>query len=427
MLAHIITYFRVKKNKEDPARINEKFGIASNEAIKKLEKYKQFCKKNKTKNKIAWIHAVSVGESLSVIEFVNKISKKGYFIVFTTTTITAAKIISDKLPENSIHQYSAFQTTRYLKRFLKFWQPKIVFFTESEIFPSLINILHKDKIPFYLLNARLSEKSFKLWKIVKFYIKPLLKKYSFIFPLSEQEQEKFKILSNNQAKIKYFGNLKFDAAISSKNIIEKNFNNKNNNKIVKCNLLSKLFNDKTIIVFGSIHKEEYNYILKQYSEITKKNNCIGVVVPRYIEESEKLKKQALNIGLKPIYVDNLTKQTKNKNLIIINKMDMLKYLYKICDVAVICGSFARGIGGHNPIESIVMYKPTFIGSYCHKTQDLIDYLKKNEVIIQTMNLYNEILLHLTDKNKKMKLKKNIQNLIKNHKNVSDKILNLIKI
>ena len=231
MLAHIITYIRIKTNKEDKKRVEEKYGIASKTALKLLEKYKQYCKKNNVKTKIVWLHAVSVGESLSVVDFAKKITKKGYFVVFTTSTVTSGKILKDKLTKNIVHQYSPFQTKKYLKRFLNTWNPVVVFFVENEIFPSTINILYDKKIPFYLLNARMSDKSFKLWKMVKFYIKPLLMKYSYIFPLSEQEQSKFEFLSDKKVKIKCLGNLKFDAALVNKKIIEEKFNKKKNRRI----------------------------------------------------------------------------------------------------------------------------------------------------------------------------------------------------
>lgn len=429
MLAHIIIYIRLKQGKEDPKRYHERFGISSNFALQKLDEYKKFCQENNFKPKVIWMHAVSVGESLSVLDFIKKISDKNYFIVFTTTTMTSAEVLKNKLPKNVVHQYCIFHTKCYLEKFLDTWKPMSVFFVENEIFPSTIKLLYKKKIPFYIINARMSDRSFKMWKIVKFYIKPLLKRYSCIFALSEQERNKFQILSDNKANIKSFGNLKFDVAISNKLAIEKEFDDDCRlQQIEKCKLLRESFKDKKIIVFGSIHSKEFFYILWQYSMMLKKINCIGVFVPRYINESSALEKLALESNFNPIYWDDLKmddNEKKEGNLIIVDKMNVLQSLYKVCDIAVVCGSFVNGIGGHNPIESLIFGKPTFVGKYCSKSQDLIDQLLYDNVIIQTMDLYSNVLLFASDDDRKNKLEYNINSFFKKHENVSEKIINEI--
>ena len=422
VLAHLITYFRLKKGKEDRVRVKEKFGIPSDFALQKFEQYQQFCSKNNIQVKTIWLHAVSVGESLSVLDFVNKLNDKNYFIIFTTTTVTSAEMIKNKLPQNAVHQYRTHQTKKYLTRFLKTWKPSMVFFVENEIFPTTINMLYSNKIPLYLLNARLSENSFKMWKIAKFYIKNLLKKYTYIFPLSREEENKFLILSNNDAKTKCFGNLKFDVAIVNKQTIDDSFN-KNDipQDIAKCRLIQQAFKDKKIIVFGSIHDTEFFHLLWQYEMILKKLNCVGIFVPRYIDQCKLLETQAVKAGFKPTYWNDFCGSI-NENFIIVNKMNVVQNLYKICDIAVIGGSFAEKIGGHNPLESIVFNKPTFIGKYCHKCQNLINELLDNNVIFQTSNLSKEILDFLQQSGNKQVLENNVCAFFIKHTNVANKII-----
>ena len=112
----LVLYFRLKKNKEDPKRTNERFGYASEFALKKLETYKKEQDKQSKNTKIAWVHAVSVGESLSVLNFITTLSNSGWFVIMTTTTKTSAELIKTKLPNNTIHQYNPYPSNKYVKK-----------------------------------------------------------------------------------------------------------------------------------------------------------------------------------------------------------------------------------------------------------------------------------------------------------------------
>ena len=426
MFWKIVFFFRLKQNKEELEHKNERFGLPSFLAKNKLTEYKKYCLEKNLKPKIIWLHAVSVGESLSVIGLVEKLVEDNYFVVFTTTTKTSAKLIREKTKSFSIHQYNPYPKIKYIKKFLSYWQPNIVFFVESEIFPNIVNLLYKQKIKTYLINARMSIKSFEKWKKIKFYISKVLTKYTYIFALSENEKTKFDILSKNKAKTICLGNLKLDTAIFNKNKVAREFkqiNEKRNNFIEKCNILKEECGAKKIIVFGSIHKEEFLHIIWQVSMILKKINCLIVFTPRYIEQSKELNELCKDNGLKTTFWDDNFKEKIN-NILIVDKLGVLMYLYNICDIAVVCGSFAQNIGGHNPLEPIVFNKPTFIGNYCHKCQELVDLLKENEIIYQTNNLNQEI-IEIVIKQEESNIVKKIENFIKTHKGTLERIYKFI--
>ena len=115
----------------------------TNIQLKQLEEYKEECKKNKVEAKVVLIHAVSVGESNSALPIVSKLLEKNFFVVFTTTTVTSANLIKQKLQKNFIHQYCVYPNKTFIQRFYNNWRPTKVFFVESEIFPSIVSaVLH---------------------------------------------------------------------------------------------------------------------------------------------------------------------------------------------------------------------------------------------------------------------------------------------
>ena len=425
----LVAKYRLKHNKEDENRIKEKFGITSQFALDKLKKYKEKCNKENKKPQIIWLHAVSIGESLSVISFVEEVVKKDYFVLFTTTTLTSSKIIGKKIEEielfksNVVHQFCPYPCLSFFKKLYQTFEPEKVFFVESEIFPSVVKYLSK-KTEIYLINARMSNHSFKTWKKIRFYISSVLTKYKTIFASSEIEAEKFRFLSKNQANIKCFGNLKIENTYKT---AQKVVVDKTSNIYAKCELLKKAVEGEIIITYGSPHKSEFYYLVWQHCQLMKKisqNNlagCFGIFVPRYLEEVAELVKLFQQNDIEPTLWSDYCGGDLS-SVLIINELGCLNYFYNLSDYSVVCGNFAPDIGGHNPIEPIAFSKPTLIGKYCNKCQDLVDDLLKNNAVIQTETLCDDIsLLTKNDKDREM-LIKNGEKYIKNNSTTLQNIL-----
>ena len=418
-LVHLILLYL---KKEEKSHSGEKFGKANPLELKKLDEYKAEIAELGLAPKVVWIHAVSVGESLSVLEFTKQLSLRNYFVVFTTTNIKASRLICCKLPQHCVHQYSPYPSIRYVKRFVKTWGISKTFFAESEIFPNVIWYLHKKNIDVYLPNARISNRSVARWCKVKWLIKWVLKKYTCIYASSEIEAQKFKKLSDGQANIKCLGNLKVEVSLKNKDKILSDFASSNPSTIVtKCKAIRQLYKDKKIIVFGSIHGTEFFHLIWQFSIILKKINCIGIFVPRHLEEQYKLMEMITANGLSFETWSNFN-NTEITDTLIIDDFGILPYLYNIADFAVVCGSFAEGMDGHNPFEAISLEKPTFIGNFCEKSKDIVDNLVANNAIIQTSHLSKELLKLVNNTERQQILIQNGKKVVENNSNVVAKLL-----
>ena len=418
-LVHLVLLYL---KKEEKSRSGEKFGKANPLELKKLDEYNAEMAELGLVSRVVWIHAVSVGESLSVLEFTKQLSLRNYFVVFTTTNIKASRLICCKLQKHCVHQYSPSPSIRFVKRFIKTWEISKTFFAESEIFPNVIWYLYKKNIDVFLPNARISDRSVARWCKVKWFIKWVLKMYACIYASSELEWQKFKKLSDGQANIKCFGNLKVEASLKNKDKILSDFTSSKPNTIVtKCKSIRQLYKDKKIIVFGSIHGTEFFHLIWQFSIILKKLNCIGIFVPRHLEEQYKLTEMITTNDLSFAMWSNFNDKEKTDTLII-DDFGILPYLYNIADFAVVCGSFAEGIGGHNPFEAIALDKPTLIGNFCEKEKDIIEMLVANNAIIQTSHLSEHLLKLVNDTERQKMLIQNGKKVVENNSNVVDKLL-----
>lgn len=185
------------RGKEDPIRFTERRGIASIA---------------RPAGPLTWLHAASVGEAISVLSLVERLraERPGLTLLVTTGTVTSAEIMAERLPPGVLHQYAPVDLPGWVRRFLDHWQPDLVLWVESEFWPTLLCAIASRNIPLILINARISQRSFRGWQRIKGTIATLLKCFSLCLAQSEDDGDKLKALGATDVRVP--GNLKFTAA-----------------------------------------------------------------------------------------------------------------------------------------------------------------------------------------------------------------------
>ncbi|MFM2130485.1 MAG: hypothetical protein RL477_2031, partial [Pseudomonadota bacterium] len=115
---------------------------------------------------LAWIHAASIGEALSVLRLIDRLlaTYPTLNILVTTGTVTSARLLAERLPARAIHQYVPVDRPSWVERFLDHWRPDVAMWVESELWPNLVFATQSRGIPMVLLNARMSQRSFVRWR-----------------------------------------------------------------------------------------------------------------------------------------------------------------------------------------------------------------------------------------------------------------------
>ena len=194
LISPIIILYRIIKGKENIYRFPERYSINS---------------KNRIRGKLIWFHCSSVGELLSIIPIIEKLelNSKVNQILLTTATLSSSKIFKTLNLKKTVHQFFPIDNKFILNKFLNYWKPSAVFLCESEIWPNLINTIHKKKIKLILINARMTFKSFRRWKKIKFFSNEIFKKFDLCFTQNNETQKRLRLLGIS--KIYNLGNLKF--------------------------------------------------------------------------------------------------------------------------------------------------------------------------------------------------------------------------
>ena len=120
--------WRSRQGKEDPGRLPERRGLAG---------------RARPSGSLVWMHGASVGEALSLVGLVDGMIARGFSVLVTTGTRSAAELIGRRLPAGAVHQYMPLDAPRWIERFLDHWHPDLAPVAESEIWPNTVIALHR--------------------------------------------------------------------------------------------------------------------------------------------------------------------------------------------------------------------------------------------------------------------------------------------
>lgn len=342
---------RVTKGLENESRITERFGIPS---------------QKRPNGKLIWIHAVSVGEVLSVIPLINEIKRQRpeVSILITTMTVTAAQQVEQRLGNQVIHQFIPFDIFTWIRRFVKYWKPSVAMFVESELWANMLFYLNEKNIPIYLLNARVSERSLRRMFFIKKYIGILpFSLFSGIFTTSQEMQNTAKLLGAQNVKI--LPNLKL--------ISEKLPVNETNRK----KLVQKISKRKAWLAV-STHPREEEMLIKAHEMIKQKiPNILTIIAIRHPSRTAEVSSLCLSERLSIAVYSQTMKNRKhiNEDLLLVDEIGCLGEFFEIVDSVLVCGSLIPGIGGHNFLEPLNFNCDVATGKYIDNFKDIYPYVK----------------------------------------------------
>lgn len=319
---------RLQKGKESPARLDERRGLTD---------------LPRPAGSLVWLHAASVGEAQSALSLINQILKTHthtHFLV-TTGTLTSAVLMEKNLPERAIHQFYPLDHPQWVARFLDHWRPDLALWIESELWPNMLAEIKKRGIKTFLVNARMSERSFGRWKRFNRAAIELLSTFSGILAQTDTDSQRFRILGGQNVQVT--DNLKYSAKALPVNEDD-------------LQALQAQMQGRLCWVYASSHKGEEEMACRIHQILaTSLPDLLTIIVPRHPERGEDIVKACEAHGLHIMLRSDgqeKTAPTLDTNIYIANTLGELGLFYRLAPVACIGRSFSDdGGGGHNPIEA----------------------------------------------------------------------------
>jgi 3-deoxy-D-manno-octulosonic-acid transferase len=324
---------RVRLGKEDPRRWPERLGEAG---------------VPRPAGRLAWLHGVSVGESLSLLPLVARLTEERpeVSVLVTSGTRASADLLGARLRGRALHQYAPLDTPAAVARFLDAWRPEIGVLVESELWPNLILAAKARGVRLALISARMSEKSAANWRRVPAAARTLLGAFDLILARDEAAARRFAGLGGQVAGL---ADLKFGApplpidpaALTAARAATAG---------------------RSVVLAASTHPGEDALVLDAFRTAHDKGDGVLIIAPRHAERGGDIAALAAERGL-AVSRRSIGGQPGDGAVHVADTVGELGLWYSLAGLAVVGGSLAPGIGGHNPLEPARLGCPFISGPH----------------------------------------------------------------
>lgn len=321
-------------------------------------RYSSKVKQALTNRHVVWIHAVSVGEVNIATHLIDVIQRRlpNMKIVVSTTTSTGMGELQKKLPSHVEKVYYPIDRAHYVNRAILAIHPEAIVLVEAEIWPNFLWRARDFGIPTFLVNARLSEKSFDGYRRWGVLFRRVFAGFSGVGCQNEADAERLKQLGCRPESVCVVGNLKFDAArLDERRLLDVS------------RLLAQLGAPASarLLVCGSTHAGEESLLAEMFLRLRQKfPELFLVMVPRHFERGKEVGRDIAAKGVRFVYRKEVTPQTQFKpgeiDCLLVNTTGELQYFYEYASV-IFVGKSLTAEGGQNPIEPGALGKPMVFG------------------------------------------------------------------
>jgi len=310
-----------------------------------------------------WIHAVSVGEVLSLRKLLAQVKNRhpSWRIYFSTLTNTGYRIAKEKLIEADSVFFIPLDFAFVVKRFFRVLSPQLLVLAESEFWPNLLRSAKKSCQASLLINGRISLRSFKAYRRLKPLSLKVLENIDLFLVQTEQDKERIGDLGVDPKRIKVAGNLKAEVNLPSPG----------REDIQALKKKHGIPESKKVIVAGSTHRGEEELILEAFMEARKeREDLLLIIAPRHPERTGDVRKICLKLGLKTRRKTAPAPQ-EPWDVLLLDTIGELASFYALADLTFVGGSLVPH-GGQNFMEPAFYEKPVFLGPHLDNFAVLAD-------------------------------------------------------
>jgi 3-deoxy-D-manno-octulosonic-acid transferase len=317
---------------------------------------------------VIWLHAVSVGEVNVCTQLIRALEPRlpNVKLMVSTTTTTGMGELQKRLPSHIGKFYYPIDSWRCVSRALNTIGPNAVILVEAEIWPNFIWRLRDRGTPLFLVNARLSDRSFRGYKRYGFLFRRLFASFTAVGAQNDADAGRLRELGCRPESIHVVGSLKYDAAT-----LDESRRLDVPGLLARCGVPA----DAQLLVAGSTHDGEEKILAEVCLRLRARfPKLFLVLVPRHFERSRDVARQLGELGVKLAFRSELGANTQHSagpvDCLLVDTTGELRHFYAHATL-IFVGKSLTALGGQNPIEPGALGKPMVFGPNMQNFVDVV--------------------------------------------------------
>jgi 3-deoxy-D-manno-octulosonic-acid transferase len=318
----------------------------------------------KSNGRLFWFHAASVGELKVLSTIIPEFQKliPGLEIAISTTTASGKKRARQLFGNDAIIFLQPLEFNSAILRVVESLRPEKLILVETELWPLLINTTADSGVEIDLVNARMSRKSFRVYRWFATLTGITLRRFTHLLAQSDEDSLRFARLGAPHARA--IGNTKFDQVFAA---------SRDKRPAIPLSQDGRL-----VFVAGSIRIGEDRIFAEIIGlALDKKLPVIFVLAPRHMKDVDQLCGHLNSSGISfDLWTESDRVNFEKDRVLIVNTMGELTNFYLSADLAFVGGSLVT-IGGHDPAEPAALGVPVLFGPHMENAAAAANLLVAN--------------------------------------------------
>jgi 3-deoxy-D-manno-octulosonic-acid transferase len=322
------------------------------------------------RDRVIWIHAVSLGEVLAVSGLVEQIRRNfpRHRVLISTTTDTGQVLARKRFGEANVF-YFPMDFAFAIRPYLRILQPELIVLAETEFWPNFLRLAHASGARIAVVNARISDRSWPNYRRFRWALRKMLMNVDLFLAQTPQDSARLQSIGADAERVQVTGNLKFDISLPSPPPIVES---------LRESLAAE--GAGPVLVCGSTVEGEEPLLLKAFENLRVAHpRVVMILAPRHPERFDQVAILLRQLDIRSFRRSQLQGEALAGCVLLVDSIGELAALYALADVAFVGGSLVPR-GGHNIIEPAQHGVAIVTGNHTENFRDIVALFRSRDAV-----------------------------------------------
>ena len=323
-----------------------------------------------SRQRVIWVHAVSVGEVLAVSGMVEQMRRSfpQHRLLLSTTTDTGQELARKRFGEENVF-YFPLDFGFAIRPYLRALQPELVVLAETEFWPNFLRLAHASGARIAVVNARISDRSWPNYRRFRRALRRMLAAIDVFLAQTNEDATRLRTIGAEAGRVHVTGNLKFDLSPPAPPPIMES---------LRRSLAAE--SAGPVLVCGSTVEGEEPLLLRAFQNLRAEHpRAVMILAPRHPERFDEVAILLQQLGVPSFRRSRWQGEPLAGSVFLVDSIGELAALYALADVAFVGGSLVPR-GGHNIVEPAQHGVAIVVGNHTENFRDIVGLFQSRDAL-----------------------------------------------